>query len=46
MIYAERTTFSKAQILLSQYNYTIFCFTEKPWKKDSNEFSFASLWAH
>jgi hypothetical protein len=45
MIYAERTTVSKTQILLSQYNYTIFFFSEKPWKKDSNEFSFASLWA-
>jgi hypothetical protein len=44
MICAERTTISKTQILLSQYNYTIFCFSEKPWKKDSNEFSFASLW--
>jgi hypothetical protein len=46
MIYAERTTFSKAQILLSQYNYTIFCFSQKLWKKDSIEFSFASHWAH
>jgi uncharacterized protein (DUF2132 family) len=45
MICAERTTLSKTQILLSQYNYTIFCFSQNPWKKDSIEFSFASLWA-
>ena len=41
MIYAEITPISKTQNLLSQYNYTIFYFSEKPWKKDSNEFSFA-----
>jgi hypothetical protein len=43
MIYAEITPIRKTQNLLSQYNYTIFYFSEKPWKKDSNEFSFASL---